>query len=238
MQDHTSTGGLIGDAFSAAGWDVSEMLVVPAERYRSPDVPITFPSAAEYDGVALFGAVWSAYDTATIPWVTDEIGYTRSLISLGVPVLGICFGGQVLATAVGGTVSRAPIPEVGWVSVSSDEPALIDAGPWLQWHYDRFTLPPEVPVLARTAAANQAFTYGRALGVQFHPEVNEAVLESWLAVDNSAELAAAGIDATALIDQARTLADGAAARAHGLVRRFTLDIARRPAWPLPVAAGG
>jgi GMP synthase-like glutamine amidotransferase len=107
MQDHTSTSGLIGDAFSAAGWDVSEMLVVPAERYRSPDVPITFPSAAEYDGVALFGAVWSAYDTATIPWVTDEIGYARSLISLGVPVLGICFGGQVLATAVGGTVSRA-----------------------------------------------------------------------------------------------------------------------------------
>jgi GMP synthase-like glutamine amidotransferase len=153
-------------------------------------------------------------------------------------VLGICFGGQVLATAVGGTVSRAPIPEVGWVSVASDEPALIDAGPWLQWHYDRFTLPPEVPVLARTAAANQAFTYGRALGVQFHPEVNEAVLESWLAVDNSAELAAAGIDATALIDQARTLADGAAARAHGLVRRFTLDIARRPTRPLPVVAGG
>jgi GMP synthase-like glutamine amidotransferase len=238
MQDHTSTGGLIGDAFSTAGWDVSEMLVVPAERYRSPDVPVTFPSAAEYDAVALFGAVWSAYDTATIPWVTDEIGYTRSLISLGVPVLGICFGGQVLATAVGGTVSRAPIPEVGWVSVASDEPALIDAGPWLQWHYDRFTLPPEVPVLARTAAANQAFTYGRALGVQFHPEVNEAVLESWLAVDNSAELAAAGIDATALIDQARTLADGATARAHGLVRRFTLDIARRPTRPLPVAAGG
>jgi GMP synthase-like glutamine amidotransferase len=238
MQDHTSTGGLIGDAFSTAGWDVSEMLVVPAGRYRSPDVPVTFPSAAEYDAVALFGAVWSAYDTATIPWVTDEIGYTRSLISLGVPVLGICFGGQVLATAVGGTVSRAPIPEVGWVSVASDEPALIDAGPWLQWHYDRFTLPPEVPVLARTAAANQAFTYGRALGVQFHPEVNEAVLESWLAVDNSAELAAAGIDATALIDQARTLADGATARAHGLVRRFTLDIARRPTRPLPVAAGG
>jgi GMP synthase-like glutamine amidotransferase len=238
MQDHTSTGGLIGDAFSAAGWDVSEMLVVPAERYRSPDVTVTFPSPAEYDAVALFGAVWSAYDTATIPWVTDEIGYTRSLISLGVPVLGICFGGQVLATAVGGTVSRAPIPEVGWVSVASDEPALIDAGPWLQWHYDRFTLPAEVPVLARTAASNQAFTYGRALGVQFHPEVNEAVLESWLAVDNSEELSAAGIDATALIDQARTLADGAAARAHGLVRRFVLDIARRPAQPLPAAAGG
>ena len=67
--------------------------------------------------------------------------------------------------------------------------------------------------------------------------MNEAVLESWLAVDNSEQLAAAGIDPSALIDQARTLADGAAARAHGLVRRFTLDIARRPAQPRPAAAG-
>ena len=238
MQDHASTGGLIGDAFASAGWDVSQMLVVPRERYHSPDVPVTFPSAAEYDAVAFFGAVWSVYDTDTIPWITDEIGYARSLISLGVPTLGICFGGQLLAAAVGGTVSRAPIPEVGWTCVASDEPALIDGGPWLQWHFDRFALPPEVPVLARTAAANQAFAYGRALGVQFHPEVNEAVLESWLAVDNPAQLAAAGIDATALIDQARTLADGAAARAHGLVRRFVLDIARRPAQPLPAAVGG
>ncbi len=238
MQDHSSPGGLIGDAFATAGWDVSEMVVVPAGRYHSPDVPVSFPSPAEYDAVAFFGAVWSVHDTATIPWITDEIAYARSLISLGVPVLGICFGGQMLAAAVGGTVSRAPVPEIGWVSVASDEPALIDAGPWLQWHYDRFTLPPEVPVLARTAVANQAFAYGRALGVQFHPEVNEHVLESWLKVDDSERLAAAGIDPTALIEQARTLADGAAARAHGLVRRFVLDIARRPAQPLPAAAGG
>lgn len=238
MQDHSSPGGLIGDAFATAGWDVSEMGVVPAGRYHSPDVPVSFPSPAEYDAVAFFGAAWSVRDTATIPWITDEIAYARSLISLGVPVLGICFGGQMLAAAVGGTVSRAPVPEIGWVSVASDEPALIDAGPWLQWHYDRFTLPPEVPVLARTAVANQAFAYGRALGVQFHPEVNEHVLESWLKVDDSERLAAAGIDPTALIDQARTLADGAAARAHGLVRRFVLDIARRPAQPLPAAAGG
>jgi GMP synthase-like glutamine amidotransferase len=236
MQDHTSPGGLIGDAFTTAGWDVSEMLVVPKERYHSPDVPVTFPSPAEYDAVAFFGAVWSVYDTATIPWISDQIGYARSLISLGVPTLGICFGGQMLAAAVGGTVSRAPIPEVGWVSVSSDEPALIDAGPWLQWHFDRFTLPAEIPVLARTALANQAFVYGRALGVQFHPEVTDDVLESWLGGDDSERLKESGIDPDAMIEGARTLADGAAARAHGLVRRFALDVARRPAQPLPAVA--
>src|SRR3984957_12240008 len=94
MQDHSSPGGLIGDAFEAAGCDVSEMVVVPKERYHSPDVAVTFPSPSEYDAVVFFGAVWSVYDTATIPWVSAEIKYARSLISLGVPALGICSAGN------------------------------------------------------------------------------------------------------------------------------------------------
>lgn len=233
-QDHSSPDGLIGDAFAAAGCDVSEMVVVPKERYHSPDVAVTFPSAAEYDAVVFFGAIWSVYDTATIPWISDEIGYARSLISLGVPALGICFGGQLLAAAVGGQVERAPIPEIGWVSVASGaSELLVDAGPWLSWHFDRFTVPAHVPVVARTALANQAFVSGRTLGVQFHPEVNEAVLDAWLGSGEAARLAESGLDPQALIEQSRTLADGAAARAHGLVRRFVLDVARRPATGLP-----
>jgi GMP synthase-like glutamine amidotransferase len=232
-QDHSSPDGLIGDAFAAAGCDVSEMMVVPKERFHSPDVAVTFPPASEYDAVVFFGAVWSVYDTATIPWISDEIGYARSLISLEVPTLGICFGGQVLAAAVGGQVERAPIPEVGWLSVASDEPALIDGGPWLSWHFDRFTVPAHVPVVARTALANQAFVSGRTLGLQFHPEVTDAVLEAWLDSGGSEQLAELGVDPQALIEQSRTLADGAAARAHGLVRRFVFDVARRPAGELP-----
>ena len=228
-QDHSSPDGLIGDAFAAAGCDVSEMTVVPEERYHSPDVTVTFPPPAEYDAVAFFGAVWSVYDTTTIPWISAEIAYARSLISLGVPALGICFGGQMLAAAVGGRVERAPIPEVGWLSVAASEPALIDGGPWLSWHFDRFSLPPGVPVVARTALANQAFVHGRALGLQFHPEVTDLVLEAWLDAGGAAPLAELGVDPQALIEQSRTLADGAAARAHGLVRRFLFDVARRPA---------
>ena len=236
MQDHSSPGGLIGDAFEAAGCDVSEMVVVPKERYHSPDVAVTFPAPSEYDAVVFFGAVWSVYDTATIPWVSDEIEYARSLISLGVPALGICFGGQLLAAAVGGRVERAPIAEIGWLSVASDtsaEPGLIDAGPWLSWHFDRFTVPAQVPVVARTALASQAFVSGRTLGLQFHPEVTDAVLEAWLGSEDAARLTESGVDPQALIEQSRTLADGAAARAHGLVRRFVHDVARRPVSELP-----
>jgi len=238
MQDHFSPSGLIGDGFAAAGWDVSEMVVVPAERFQRPDVTVTFPAVSAYDAVVFFGAAWSVYDTAAIPWISDEIGYARSLISVGVPTMGICFGGQMLAAAVGGSVSRAPIPEIGWLSVASDEPALIDSGPWLSWHFDRFLLPAGVPAVARTALANQAFVYGRCLGLQFHPEVTDRVLESWLAATGSERVTETeeGISALALIEQSRTLADGAAARAHGLVRRFVLDVARRPAAP-PLVAG-
>jgi GMP synthase-like glutamine amidotransferase len=227
-QDHSSPGGLIGDAFAAAGCDVSEMIVVPEERYFSPDVAVAFPSAPAYDAVVFFGAIWSVYDTTTIPWISDEITYARSLLSLGVPTLGICFGGQMLAAAIGGQVEKAPIPEIGWLSVASSEPALIDGGPWLSWHLDRFSLPPRVPVLARTALANQAFVHGRALGLQFHPEVTDAVLDAWLGSGSDAQLAELGVDPQALLEQARTLADEAAARAHSLVRRFLFDVARRP----------
>ena len=212
------------------------MTVVPAERYHSPDVTVTFPSPAEYDAVTFYGAVWSVYDTATIPWVTDEIAYARSLISLGVPTLGICFGGQLLAAAVGGTVSRAPIPEIGWLSVATDEPGLVAAGPWLEWHFDRFSLPADVPVIARTALAAQAFVAGRTLGLQFHPEVTESVLSSWLAAGDGAQLAAVGVQPEALLEQSRTLADEAAARAHGLVQGFVRDVARRPVAPLGALA--
>lgn len=241
-QDHSSPDGLIGDAFAAAGCDVSEMVVVPRERFHSPDVAVTFPSASEYDAVVFFGAIWSVHDTATIPWITDEIRYARSLIDSGVPTLGICFGGQMLAAAVGGQVERAPIPEIGWLAVAADTAAgpglidtalidtpLIDTGPWLSWHFDRFTVPAHVPVVARSALANQAFVSGRTLGLQFHPEVTDAVLQAWLGSGGDAQITELGIDPQALIEQSRTLADGAAARAHGLVRRFVFDIARRPA---------
>ena len=227
-QDHSSPGGLIGDAFAAAGCDISEIVVVPEERFHTPDVAVTFPSASAYDAVVFFGAVWSVYDPVTIPWISDEIEYARSLISLGVPALGICFGGQMLAAAVGGSVSRAPVPEIGWLPVDAAAGGLIDAGPWLEWHLDRFTVPAHVPVIARTALADQAFVSGRTLGLQFHPEVTDAVLEAWLSTDGAEQLAKLGVGPQALMEQSRVLAGGAAARAHGLVRRFLFDVARRP----------
>jgi GMP synthase-like glutamine amidotransferase len=224
-QDHASPGGLVGEAFTGLGYDVSEFTVVPRERYHSPDVTVTFPDPLAYDAIVAFGAVWAVYDVAAIgSWIGDEIAFTRQAIAGGVPVLGICFGGQVLAAALGGQVARASRPEIGWNVIESDEPGLIDPGPWFQWHSDRFELPAGIPVLARTALANQAFTVGRSLGLQFHPELTPSVLECWLDI-GEAQLAAQGIDAAGLLAQTQSLTGAAAARTRELVRRFIRNVA-------------
>jgi GMP synthase-like glutamine amidotransferase len=227
-QDHTSPSGLVGDAFASLGWDVAEMLVVPEARFHSPDVSVTFPAAEAFDAVAFYGAVWSVYDSATIgTWIDDEIAFARSAIEAGVPALGICFGGQMLAAALGGSVSRAPVPEIGWGAIDSFD-GMISAGPWFNWHFDRFAVPDGVPVLARTAHADQAFTVGRTLGLQFHPEVNTEVIETWLTLGGAEQLVENGVDPQALLAQTRSLSGAAALRTLELVRGFVSDVASRP----------
>ncbi len=99
--------------------------------------------------------------------------------------------------------------------------------------HDRFTLPAGVPPVATTALTatervNQAFTVGRSLGLQFHPEVTASVLSAWLAGGGASELATAGVDTESLLAQTRRLEAGAALRTHELVRRFLSDVATRP----------
>jgi GMP synthase-like glutamine amidotransferase len=91
-------------------------------------------------------------------------------------------------------------------------------------------------VLARTALADQAFVHGRAMGLQFHPELTPSVLECWLDTGGAAELAGLGIDPAGLMAQTQALAGVSAARAHELVRRFVTDVARRPRRSVSAAA--
>ena len=96
-----------------------------------------------------------------------------------VPVLGICFGAQALAAALGGSVHRLAKPEIGWVTVETRDPDRLPAGPWMAWHEDGFTLPPLAYELPSNAFGVQAFCHCRHLAVQFHPEVTPAIVADW-----------------------------------------------------------
>ena len=221
QQDHVSPTGPVGDAFASRGYDVQEFLVVPEEHFHAPAVVADFPDPLSYDALVPMGAPWSVYDHDTIgTWIRDEIDFLRKAHEAGVPILGICFGGQALAAALGGAVIPAERPEVGWTTVDTDRPDLVEPGPWFQWHGDRWVLPEGVSAFARTDLADQAFTVGRSLGLQFHPELTPSMLDGWLDNGGDEHAAALGIDAQQLRDETARVATEATGRATRLVNVF------------------
>jgi GMP synthase-like glutamine amidotransferase len=226
--DHCEPPGPVGDRFAERGFDVTEFLVVPQERSGNPGVEVDFPDPAQFDVIVAMGAPWSAYDHALIgSWLLPELDLLRAAHQAGIGILGICFGGQAIALALGGSVTAAPEPEIGWYQIQTSAPSLIEAGPWLQYHYDRWQPPPGATTLARTALAPQAFVTGTSLAVQFHPETTSSMLVGWLDNGGYAELAGLGLDAAALLEQTRQLELTSAARARRLVDGFIDTVARR-----------
>ena len=169
-----------------------------------------WPDPAEFDAIAPLGAEHSVHASKD-EWIAPQIAFLRAAHERDVPVLGLCFGGQALAAALGGEVRAAPAPEIGWLELEPLDGRAIAPGPWFSWHHDTFTVPPGARELARTAACPHAFVLGRSVGLQFHPEVTPAIVEDWVR-GGRATLAAHGVDADALL--ARTRADAAANRAR------------------------
>jgi len=201
--------GFIADAFRARG---AELVV----HLFPADGPL--PPLDGTDHVVVLGAAWSVYDEAAIGhWIGAELDWLRAADAAGVPVLGICFGAQALAAALGGAVEAAPRSEIGWTTVETLDPGLIETGPWLEFHGDRCLPPPDARLLARTEVCVQAFSIGRHLAVQFHPEVDAAQVSRWLADGGKAAAERAGQDPDELIAQTRAQEPQAARRADRLV---------------------
>lgn len=177
-----------------------KFVVHPSTEQPPPD-----PSAHSF--VASLGSECSAGETDG--WVAREITALREAVQADVPVLGLCFGGQALSAALGGGIDVLPTPEIGWMPVRSLGSA-IPSGPWLQYHFDLMRLPPGAQPLARSPAGLAAFRHGRHLGLQFHPEVDAALVDRWARTDP--KLPSTGITAEELA--AQSLAHAAAARAQ------------------------
>ena len=171
QHDADAPPGLLAEWAAARGWTLDVVRLDLGER------PPT--SLQDHDRLISLGSEASADDDA-VAWQATEQRALTAAADAAVPVLGICFGGQSLARALGGGVRRAARPEIGWCRIGTRVPDLIDDGPWLEWHRDEILPPPDAEVLARNEVGVQAWRLGPHVGLQFHPEVDVAIVECWI----------------------------------------------------------
>lgn len=228
--DHVSEGGPIWDQFIARGFEITRFLIVEAKNFATPNVEVAWPELIDFDVIVVMGAPWGAWEDERIGnWLLPEIALLTAAHNAGTPILGICFGGQLMARILGGSVARAPKSELGWHVVMSDDESLIPRGPWFQYHWDRWQLPPGATEVARSPLASQAFTYGRTLGLQFHPEINSRVLELWLEMEGGCvEVEDEGANVAILRAQTKYEEPESNKRGYDLVDNFLDRVATAP----------
>jgi GMP synthase-like glutamine amidotransferase len=167
------------------------------------------PPIEGFDAAIVLGAEAQVDEEDAYPWLRPEKALVADLLESGTPLLGVCFGSQLLAESVGADVRRAVEPEIGWHEVELTPEGVTDPllgflperFESLQYHHYEWLLPPGAVALARSARSLQAFRLeGRPVwGVQFHPEVTEADFGSWLdAWENDAAAVATGLDPDAI----------------------------------------
>jgi len=180
--------------------------------------------ATDHDLIVSLGSEFAAFDD-TKPFVPREAALMREAVDADVPVLGLCFGGQMLARVLGAKVYRSSDSEIGWLPVRTSDADLVPEGPWFQWHFDTFSLPPGAELVAESDVGPQAFVSGRSLGLQFHPEVTTEIMDDWVRVYRH-ELDADGVDPDALLEETKRRAEDTRRMSLQLLERYLTEVAR------------
>ncbi|KAB7790255.1 type 1 glutamine amidotransferase [Bifidobacterium leontopitheci] len=157
-------------------------VTVNIAKVKKPDLP----DFSQVCGVVVMGGPMGALDYDKYPGLKAEAKLVKAAVSVGKPVLGVCLGHQIIATALGAKLSRGEAPEIGLAPIKRvDKHAYFSM--WnkqtevLHWHNDVVGLPEGAQLLARSEHTKvQAFRVGSALGLQFHLEVTPTLLEEWL----------------------------------------------------------
>ena len=186
------------------------------------------------DLLLLLGSDAAVHSPTRTRAVEAEMALVRETLAAGRPVLGICYGGQLLAHAAGAIVAPAARPEIGWTELDTEDHRLAAPGPWFQFHEDRWWPVPSAKTFAWTPLAPQALRWGRALGVQFHPEVTPTAAAGWVRL-YSRLVAASGVDPDRVLADIDRLWSDAATRCAQLVDNFLEDVAGRDPAPDVVA---
>jgi len=149
---------------------------------KKPDLP----DFGELAGVVIMGGPMGALDYDKYPGLKAEAKLARAAVASGKPILGVCLGHQIIATALGAQLCKGDAPEIGFAPIKRvDKHDFFSM--WdkqltvLHWHNDVVGLPAEGQLLSRSSSTKvQAFRLGSALGMQFHLEVCGSLLDEWL----------------------------------------------------------
>ena len=167
----------------------------------------------EFSGLCFMGGPMSVNDG--LPWIPQTLKLIREADTAGIPVIGHCLGGQLIARALGGTVGRNPVKEIGWgvVEATADAAAadwLGDTGSFeaFHWHGETFTIPAGATrILGSAHCANQAFVRGPHLGLQCHVEMTHSMIRLW-----NRQWAAEGVPASASVQTPEQMEENIEAR--------------------------
>lgn len=182
------------------------------------------PALDAFDALLILGGPMSVNDEQQLPWLRDEKRFVRDCMAAGKPVLGICLGAQLIASALGARVFSNPVREIGWFDIhplttgGDDLLRLTGETRVFHWHGETFDLPAGARLLASSAACvNQVFQIGeRVIGLQCHLETTPEAAQALVAhcgdelqpaawVQSEAEILAAPASAYA---QAHAVLDG------------------------------
>lgn len=213
QQEAASPGGLVLSWLASRGFQ-AEIIRMDA-GHQSVDL-------GRYHLVVPLGSEFAAYDDH-IPWIANELELLREAHYSGTSVLGICFGAQLLARALGAGCHRASQAEIGWARVRSYNAEMVSEGPWFQWHFDTFDLPGEAQLLAESDVGPQVFVAAQSMGVQFHPEVTPEIMDDWVSVYRH-ELDKEGVDPDGLLKETSVGAAPAEKRSLALLDAFLARI--------------
>lgn len=210
--------GYVGERLNQRGYSLET-------RHRDqPELPESLES---FDLIVMFGSDWSVYWEHVRDDVERESELIRQAAASDVPVLGICYGAQLMSHALGGSVEAAGRAEIGWYDITTDDEALAPPGPWFEYHVDKFTAPLGARVLASSPAGPQAYRLGRMLALQFHPEVSPDIIRRWgKSAATDAEKYGVNLEAVYLESDRR--ANDSRRRCHDLVDTFLDQVAAPP----------
>ncbi len=151
---------------------------------KSEDLPVSLDHVS---GLVFMGGTMSVNDD--LPWIAPTLDLIRKAHNQGVPVLGHCLGGQLIARALGALITSNPVPEFGWQAVSTCKDAAPD---WVKtlpdnfdafhWHGETFGLPQgAIRILSNDFCSNQGFVIGHTTALQCHIEMTEELIHTWIA---------------------------------------------------------